>query len=291
MAYAAFFFDVVVSIFSSRFNASRSLGRCRCRHPCELPVRLLDKTHARRGVIGRRLGQRLGNDHAGSVDTEMELLPASLAASPVFRRGPFALADDRQARAVDDEMKRPPGRNAIENEIEALTPPRERGVIWRFEVWAHQDQDRPQEALGLAQGQPEDEPERQCGLDREVREFPRPARPTRRRRSPRVHRVVGEPECHVASPHEGSFVLWPVSDVIFRLVLRVHPRIHEEIVRQLPSTTPVDPRLHSGRSRADLHQRLEVSPRSCPGIVARTALATLRTQRRRARPQRDKHLH
>ena len=152
-------------------------------------------------------------------------------------------------------MKRPPGRNAIENEIEALTPPRERGVIWRFEVGAHQDQDRPQEALGLAQGQPEDEPERQCGLDREVREFPRPARPTRRRRSPRVHRVIGEPECHVASPHEGSFVLWPVSDVIFRLVLRVHPRIHEEIVRQLPSTTPVDPRLHSGRSRADLHQR------------------------------------
>ena len=29
MAYAAFFFDVVVSIFSSRLNASRSLGRCR----------------------------------------------------------------------------------------------------------------------------------------------------------------------------------------------------------------------------------------------------------------------
>ena len=29
MAYAAFFFDDVVSIFSSRFNASRSLGRCR----------------------------------------------------------------------------------------------------------------------------------------------------------------------------------------------------------------------------------------------------------------------
>ena len=29
MAYAAFFFDVVVSIFSSRFNASRSVGRCR----------------------------------------------------------------------------------------------------------------------------------------------------------------------------------------------------------------------------------------------------------------------
>ena len=29
MAYAAFVFDVVVSIFSSRFKASRSLGRCR----------------------------------------------------------------------------------------------------------------------------------------------------------------------------------------------------------------------------------------------------------------------
>ena len=29
IAYAAFFFNVVVSIFSCRFNASRSLGRCR----------------------------------------------------------------------------------------------------------------------------------------------------------------------------------------------------------------------------------------------------------------------
>ena len=29
IAYAAFVFDVVVSIFNSRFNASRSLGRCR----------------------------------------------------------------------------------------------------------------------------------------------------------------------------------------------------------------------------------------------------------------------
>ena len=29
IAYAALFFDGVVSIFSSRFNASRSLGRCR----------------------------------------------------------------------------------------------------------------------------------------------------------------------------------------------------------------------------------------------------------------------
>ena len=29
MAYAAFFFDVVVSIFSSRFTAARRVGRCR----------------------------------------------------------------------------------------------------------------------------------------------------------------------------------------------------------------------------------------------------------------------
>ncbi len=57
-------------------------------------------------------------------------------------------------------MNRPSSRNASENEPEALTPPRERGVIRRFEVGAHQDQDRPQEALGLAQGQPEDDPER-----------------------------------------------------------------------------------------------------------------------------------
>ncbi len=110
----------------------------------------------------------MGDDDAGAVDTEMQLLPAALTAAPVFGGGPFTLAEDRQARAVDDEMQRFLHGKVIECEIEALTPPRERRVVWSLEVGAHQGQDRPHEALGLAQGQPEDEPERQSRFDREI---------------------------------------------------------------------------------------------------------------------------
>ena len=39
-----------------------------------------------------------------SVDRNMELLPATRAASAVFRGGPFAFADYRESRAVDDEV-------------------------------------------------------------------------------------------------------------------------------------------------------------------------------------------
>ena len=69
-------------------------------------------------------------------------------------------------------MQRSRGRNAIEGEVELLTPPRERGVVRRLEVGAHQGQDRPQEALRLAQGQPDNQSKCQRGLDREVRELP-----------------------------------------------------------------------------------------------------------------------
>ena len=69
------------------------VGRIRG-HARDIPDHLLDQTDARRCVIGCRLSDRLGYDHAGAVDTEMQLLPATLAAVPVFRCGPLALADD-----------------------------------------------------------------------------------------------------------------------------------------------------------------------------------------------------
>ena len=83
-------------------------------HARDVPVHLLDQTDAGRRVIGCRLRDRLGNDHAGAVDTEVQLLPAALAAVPVFYGGPLAFADDRQSCAIDDEMHRALGRNAIE---------------------------------------------------------------------------------------------------------------------------------------------------------------------------------
>ena len=54
--------------------------------------------------------------------------------------------------------------------VEMPAPARQRGVVGRFEIDVHYKEDRPQEALRLVQGQPEDEPERQRGRDREIRE-------------------------------------------------------------------------------------------------------------------------
>jgi len=57
-------------------------------------------------------------------------------------------------------------------DIEALTAPRERGVIGGFSVDAHQRQNRAQKSLRLAQWQIEDEPQRQGCLDRVIGELP-----------------------------------------------------------------------------------------------------------------------
>ena len=57
-----------------------------------------------------------------------------------------------------------------------------------------------------------------------------PAPPADASRCPRGDRVRREPEGDVASPHEGSVVLGPVPDAIRCLVLRMHSRLHIEIM-------------------------------------------------------------
>ena len=109
-----------------RDGVVRRIGR----HARDIAVDVLDQTDAGRGIIRRRLGERMGDDDASAVDTEMQLLPAPLPAPAVFGGGPFALAEDGQARAVDDEMQWLLHGNAIECKIEAPAPPRERGVVW-----------------------------------------------------------------------------------------------------------------------------------------------------------------
>ena len=147
------------------------------------------KPDAGRGVIRGRLRERLSHDNTGAVDTEMQLLPAPFAAAAVFGGGPFALAEDRQAGAVYDEIKRSGRRPAIKGDVQWLAPPGQRRVVRRVESGGHQCQDRPQEALRLAQRQAEDEPQGQRGLDRQVRELPRSAWPSRRCRSPGLYRL------------------------------------------------------------------------------------------------------
>ena len=48
--------------------------------------------------------------------------------------------------------------DSMQIDIEALTTPRERGVVGSLESDTHQRQDRPQEALGLSKRQLEDKP-------------------------------------------------------------------------------------------------------------------------------------
>ena len=71
----------------------------------EVTKQLGDKRDASRRVVDTCLRQGPGDDHARSVDSEMQLLPASPPTSSMFHSSPFTLAHDREARAVDEEMQ------------------------------------------------------------------------------------------------------------------------------------------------------------------------------------------
>ena len=111
-------------------TADRLVGGIR-RHPSEGAVDRLDQRNASRRVVDARLRQGPGDDHTRPVDTEMPLLPASPPPSCMFRRGPFTLAHDREARAVDHEMQAGTCGGATKREVEMLATPGERGVIGR----------------------------------------------------------------------------------------------------------------------------------------------------------------
>ena len=57
-------------------------------------------------------------------------------------------------------MGSPRGQNSTKGELEVLAAPRERRMIGRGQIEAHQPEERRQEPLGLAEGQGEDEPDR-----------------------------------------------------------------------------------------------------------------------------------
>ena len=110
----------------------------------------------------------MGDNDPGSINTQMKLLPASPPVPSVFRGSPFPFAQNRQSRAIDDQMHAFAGRDSIKPELELLTTPGERRVIGRGELEAHHPEERLQEPRGLAQGQVEEETERQCDFDGDV---------------------------------------------------------------------------------------------------------------------------
>ncbi len=68
------------------------------RHAGEGAVDRGDQIDRRRRIVNVPAGEGVGDDHAGSVDTQMELLPATDAASAMFHGGPFPFARDRSGR-------------------------------------------------------------------------------------------------------------------------------------------------------------------------------------------------
>ena len=140
----------------------------------------------------------------------------------------------------------------------------------RREIDAQHPEDRGQEALGLTQRSVEDETERQGGFDGEIGILELPAPPADASRCPRGDRVRREPEGDVASPHEGSVVLGPVPDAIRCLVLRMHSRLHIEIMTRRRSRWSTCRPLLAHRAES-AHQRLldrlPISIERIPGIA------------------------
>ena len=141
-----------------------------------------------------------------------------------------------------------------------LTASRERGVIGGREIDAQHPEDRGQEALGLTQRSVEEETERQGGFDGEIGILELPAPPADASRCPRGDRVGREPEGDVASPHEGSVVLGPVPDAIRCRVLRMHARLHIEIMTRRRSRWSTCRPLLAHRAES-AHQRPPPLPR------------------------------
>lgn len=70
----------------------------------------------------------------------MQLLPAALAVTAVFRGGPLALAEHRQPSTVDNQMQPLDLRRAPKCDVEVLTTTGQRRVIGRRQVKAHQSE-------------------------------------------------------------------------------------------------------------------------------------------------------
>ena len=173
------------------------------------------------------------------------------------RRGPLTCADDGQSGAVTDEVPAGARAGAPKREGEMLTASRERGVIGCREIDAQPPEDRCQDALGLTQRSVEDETERQGGFDGEIGRLELPAPPADASRCPRGDRVRREPEGDVASPHEGSVVLGPVPDAILCLVLRMHSRLHIEIMTRRRSRWSTCRPLLAHRAESAHQRRVE----------------------------------
>ena len=128
-------------------------------------------------------------------------------------------------------------------------------LIGRGQSETQHPEDRRQGAFSLPQGQVDDEPERQRGFDGEIGILPLPATFADPHGLPSGDRIRGHPHGDIASLDQCSVVCRPISDVVFCLVLRVHSRLHVEIIH-LPSLRWPGGRSWRTEGAGSVHQRL-----------------------------------
>jgi hypothetical protein len=96
------------------------------------------KIHAHVAVVDTRISQSLADDHAITVDTEVQLLPAANAFATMFDCRPLTFAEDGETAAVDHQIKPTELLRQTQRHLQMLTPARERRVIWNVERETHQ---------------------------------------------------------------------------------------------------------------------------------------------------------
>ena len=87
------------------------------------PIHLIEQVQTGYRVVGGPIGQRLCDDHAISIDAEVQLLPAPLALPSLLRGGPLAFANDREPSAVNDEMSGFPRGDSTKFNVKVLAAP------------------------------------------------------------------------------------------------------------------------------------------------------------------------
>jgi hypothetical protein len=83
----------------------------------------------------------------------------------MFLIEPLALAIDLEASAVDEEMQRLAGVDAVRQNRQATAAAAQRRVVRDSDIDLECIGDRPQQALGLTQWLVEHQAEREAGLD------------------------------------------------------------------------------------------------------------------------------
>ena len=233
----------------SLVDATRVVGRVR-REAGDVAFDLVDQIEGRRRVVNMPAGQGVSDDHARSVDAQMQLLPAAYTASAMFHGRPFTFTHSREPGTVDDEMYACARGEAAKCKVEVLTTPCESRVIGRGQVEAQHPEDRPQKALRLTKGQVKDQAERQRGFDGNLGVLQLPSALADAHGLPRGDRFRRQPQGDVASLDQCSVVRRPVSDAVFRFVPGMHSRLHVEIMPLRPSRWP-----GSRRTLISAHQR------------------------------------